>query len=649
MGVLARRWLRHGTAALIILAVAAMAMIAGQRIRQIKRPVAEVDADQMRGPSDDPVEGVYRGQRYVETIAGQLVFVLNSVRTLGKTSGWHEIEGVRLQLYNEGTEGPLLTCEAARFNIETRDAALRGPVTVEFPGGAILNTESARFRAQSRELTAESKVLFTDGESIGQAGRAVYSLVDDRLDLIDDAIMRSGDGVSLRAPRIVYMRDKRLIEFPEGCLIERNGSEVSSATALIELTDDEGSPRRVVFSDGVVAHASSGQNGGHIEGRAERVVAERDPNGNWQLEATTSGSWITVLMRGSTGFFERNLETMLLRGVIAPEGVLNLRAERGVCLSEIPVEGDPRRAEAQTVRVWFSDGDPSDMELSDQVVIQGEGIEAKGHRARVSTGTGMTMLHGNPFGPERAILISDRGRISCDHAQMFDRDGRTEARGNVQGRFEEVVLLGTESDTERAPLHFAAEVLEVSESGATLRLRENARLWQGHRLVLADDVVYHQVDEVLDASGHVRTTLPALQIDPLARPGDDVVVVARSLHFDRSQQQATYTGNVRYSDPGHMLSANELSVFFDSENTITTVEAVGKVELVDLATGRRMTGQKARREIATQTVHVTGTPVQLTDQSGTVISSSSLTWDQASGSVTVAGGTETIYYPEDTP
>jgi lipopolysaccharide export system protein LptA len=161
--------------------------------------------------------------------------------------------------------------------------------------------------------------------------------------------------------------------------------------------------------------------------------------------------------------------------------------------------------------------------------------------------------------------------------------------------------------------------------------------------------VYHQVDEVLDASGHVRTTLPALQIDPAARPGDDVVVVARSLHFDRSQQQATYTGNVRYSDPGHMLSANELSVFFDSENTITTVEAVGKVELVDLATGRRMTGQKARREIATQTVHVTGTPVQLTDQSGTVISSSSLTWDQASGSVTVAGGTETIYYPEDTP
>jgi lipopolysaccharide export system protein LptA len=106
---------------------------------------------------------------------------------------------------------------------------------------------------------------------------------------------------------------------------------------------------------------------------------------------------------------------------------------------------------------------------------------------------------------------------------------------------------------------------------------------------------------------------------------------------------------VRYSDPKHTLSAAELIVFFDDHDKVTAVEAEGSVELVELETGRRMTGQKARREVATQTMTVVGSPVRLSDPTGNVVSGSSLTWNQADGTVTVAGGTETIYYPEERP
>jgi len=41
--------------------------------------------------------------------------------------------------------------------------------------------------------------------------------------------------------------------------------------------------------------------------------------------------------------------------------------------------------------------------------------------------------------------------------------------------------------------------------------------------------------------------------------------------------------------------------------------------------------------------------VRLVDANGSAVSSSSLTWNQADGSVIVAGGTETIYYPEEEP
>jgi lipopolysaccharide export system protein LptA len=126
-------------------------------------------------------------------------------------------------------------------------------------------------------------------------------------------------------------------------------------------------------------------------------------------------------------------------------------------------------------------------------------------------------------------------------------------------------------------------------------------------------------------------------------------VVARSLDYSESSGAAIYRVNVRYSDPKHTLSAAELTVFFDANNDVTAVEAVGTVELVELETGRRMTGQRARREVNLQTVTLTGSPVRLSDNAGNVVSGESLTWNQADGTVAVAGDTETIYYPEEMP
>jgi lipopolysaccharide export system protein LptA len=258
------------------------------------------------------------------------------------------------------------------------------------------------------------------------------------------------------------------------------------------------------------------------------------------------------------------------------------------------------------------------------------------------------MLHGDPTGPERVLLLSDRGRVSCEQAQIFNEDGRAEARGNVQGSITDVSIMGNDDGTSD-PVHFASEILEVSGEGEVYHLRENTRLWQGHRLLLADDVVYRSDVTDIRAAGHVRTTLPASQLELEGSPEEDVVVVARSLDYEKAAGKAIYRGNVRYSDPKHTLSAAELIVFFDDNNDVTAVEAVGAVELVELETGRRMTGQRARREVALQTVAISGSPVRLTDEAGNVVSGSSLTWNQADGTVSVAGGTETIYYPEETP
>ena len=648
MSVLSRTWIRRLSTSALVLLLVALAVTVSQRFRKFRTPLTEVDSGEVVSGGGDRAIGVYTGFEYVERVAGKLIFELMSKRTLGLSSGWHEIEGVKLQFYRDGAPGPVLISDGASFNIQTRDARLEGGVRIEMPSGAVLTTDAGRFEASSRRFTANSDVYFYSGASFGRARNAAYDLERDEVILSEGVVLTADDGTTLTAPSAVYQRSKQTILFRDGGKVQLGDSEVKAPSMAVVLEDDDGPPNRIELAGGVEARIAGLSEGGSVKAWMERAVAERDARGRWQIDATTSGPWVTVRFTGGEGYFERTLRTWILRAVIADNGILNLRAERGVCIHEIPAEGPPRMGEAQEARVWFSEGQATDIELLQDVVIRAGDLEGRGYRARLSPQAGLTMLHGDPTGPERVLLLSDRGRVSCDQAQIFTEDGRAEARGNVQGSIADVSIMGN-GDGTSDPAHFASEILEVSGEGVVYHLRENTRFWQGHRLLLADDVVYRNDITTVRAAGHVRTTLPASQLELEGSPEEDVVVVARSLDYERVAGTAIYRGNVRYSDPNHTLSAAELTVFFDDDNEVTAVEAIGAVELVELETGRRMTGQRARRDVALQTVTISGSPVRLTDEAGNVVSGSSLTWNQADGTVSVAGGTETIYYPEELP
>ncbi len=646
------RWsrvLRRLTLAAMIIMVLAMAVVVGQRFRKFRTPLAKVDSGDVVSGGGDRAVGVYTGFEYVERVAGKLIFELVSRRTLGLSSGWHEIEGVRLQFYRDERPGPILTCDGASFNIQTRDARLEGGVRIELPSGAVLTTDAGRFEASSRRFTANSDVYFYSGATFGRARNAAFDLERDEVILSDGVVLTADDGTTLTAPTAVYQRSKRKIVFADGGAVQQRDAEIRAPEMSVTLEEDDGPPQSIELGGGVKARIGGLSGGGSVVASMERAVARKDPSDRWQVLATTSGPWVTVRFNGGEGYFQRTLQTWVLRAVVGDEGILNLRALQGVCIHEVPTEGPPRFGEAREARVWFSDGQATDVELLRQVILRAGDLEGRGYRARLSPQAGLTLLHGDPTGPERVLLLSERGRVSCDQAQVFNHDGRAEARGNVQGYLAGVSIMGDTGGGAADQTHFASEILDVGEEGKTYHLRENARLWQGHHLLLADDVVYRHDISSVRAAGHVRMTLPASQLELEGNPEEDVVVVARSLDYDQDTGTAIFRGNVRYSDPNHTLSAAELSVFFDADNKVTAVEATGSVELVELETGRRMTGQEARREVATQLVTISGSPVRLSDPVGNVVSGSSLTWNQADGTVSVAGGTETIYYPEETP
>lgn len=659
-----RRWIRYASGAALLLAVLGLVAMAVHRGRTLAGRVTTLAGERVLLEDErDPVSR-YSGFEFVERVAGKLIFALDSARTIGFESGWHELEGFRLQLYeDDGSRGPVITCQRASFNVDTKDARLEGGIQVGFADGGILTTASGWFDASGRRFETDAAMTYTDGVRIGEAASAVYLVEPDRLDLERSTLVDAVRGVTLRAPEILYRRGDGVVLLPAGARIVTDLFDVAGGRGRVELDPDGGAPVRLGLWEGVEIRGRT-PTAPVSRATADRIVAERDAAGGWQVVSHGDhGRWIEVELGPGPRHYFRRLRTFLLRSSLDQGGIRNLRAERTVCLDEVPLEGPPRHAESERGTVWFADGAATDMELEGDVGVRSEGALARAHRARVAAARRLVMLYGDPGGSERTVVVTDRGRISCDQVHMFDADQRLEARGDVQGELRDVAMIGSQSDPESEtprPLLFAAELLELVDGGDGYRLAGTARAWQGSRLLLADEIDYRRERESLQARGHVRTVVPSAELDGPgggaeeaarhedADEGGDVVVTARALDYDGVERVAVYRGSVRYSDDRHTLAATELTLRLGEDGGLQRIAAGGAVEIIDVETGRRMTGSSAVRDVAASVITVEGAPAQLTDDRGNVVSGASLTWDWADGSVAVAGDTETIFYPEET-
>jgi len=650
MSALGRSWVRHGTTLLIAAFLLTITVIGYQRTRRNPDGAGSVDTGSVGFDPTDIAVGLYKGFGYTETLNGQTIFILDSLRTLSLASGWQEIEGVRLQFFREGEPGPILTAERASFNVETKDARLDGGIHVEFPNGAFLNTEAGSFESKRQVFVSDAPVLYVDGPTFGQAQKASYSFDENWVKLEGSAAIRAEDGTMLVAPQIIYRRDERRLAFPDGVELTQGISRLKAPKAIAWLASGDGPPEKFELSGGVEMITPVESTGALVTMWAEKMVSIRDAGGQWQIKARTNGPWVEVRFTGGPDYYERTLRTVNLSAVVDSEGIISMRAAEGVCVDEIPMEGPRRSASSESARAWFNEGQLTDVELDGHVEIQAEDTIARGTRARLVQSSGLVMLQGDPSGRSRVSLDSSQGQMSCDQATLYDREGRIEARGQVHGELRNARLLKSGKQAEEnEPFRFAGEVLQVEDDGDRYSLRDNARIWQGQRLLLADDVVYRDIAQTVEARGHVRASFPADQMDTKASPDDEIVVDSRSLDYDALAGLAVFRGSVHYSDPKYSLSANRLSVNFDDEDELSDVEAEGAVEIRDLKMGRILTGQHAFREVATQIITVTGSPAQLTDPRGNVASGQSLTWNQADGTVSIDGGTELIYYPEEQP
>ena len=639
------------TAALLSALIVAVAVVAGLRVRQKRPSHVEMNAERVLGPGGDGALGVYNDFKIIERVQGKLIFALEALRTLGKSSGWHEIESVSVQLYNEDeSKGPLLTCQRASFNVDTKDANLSGSVQVEFPDGSFLSTEVGTLVGGGLRFETSTDVVFVGDGILGSAGAATYDMEQSLLVLSKGVIIWAEDGDSLVAPEVVYRRDLQRLRLPQGGTITFGGFTLRSPKGEVVLNEGEHQPTKILFEGGVDIQGHEAESGQDFQAWSETLEARRDPAGRWQITAQSNGPWVRFMTVGGEEVVFQELLAWEIRAVAGTSGLLNVRADGRVCLHTIPLEGPSRRGASDSVRVWFDQGAATDLEMLDNVVLAGDGIEATAHRARLNADSGSVMLHGNPTGAKRVVVQSERGRLTADQAVLFRESSKVEVRGRVQGEMYDAHLMGSGDAGGGASdqtVHIAAGSLTVTENANLFVLRDNARMWQGQQLLTADEIRYWSAIRKVESKGHVRTTLPATFVDLEASSDSDIVLSSRSMLYHDSDRTAVYVGDVVYTDPKHRLKAGRLEVMLGQENEVETVIATGAVSIEETATGQTLTGNHAIRDVKTGIVVLTGEPAKAVDAEGNMLSGRSLTWDQPGGRVSVSEETETIYHTEE--
>jgi lipopolysaccharide export system protein LptA len=616
--------------------------------REIERrpPTGQVEIEEGGAkPGEQPVR-VHKGFVYTDTVGAEPNFRVASDQTIEFASGWLELHDVVFTLYHAGGVAYGLTAKQARLNREKREAIATGDVRLSLGGGIAVSAASFALNGEKRLLESRGPATFA-GEGLGGlAGGIVCNLADNTIDLIGGVSLawhEAGEpapSLVLLTPRAVYSRSLARIDFPDGLTILRGPLRVKGGSAQVQLHEAEGAIQSVVVSDAV---EMSGQleDGSSVSGRAGRVQVDVLETNRLRLEAEPAADlgWVLLLVHG-TGTGWREVTTWRLEGEGTRQAWEWLDTQGLACLVDYPAEGDPRHLSADNAHVTFADGKPSTVTAVGDVRAEAEQQWAEGGQLALSLQSRTFTLKPAP-GQRVSIGTAE---VDCVCNELDSTAGNTiVARGNVTGVLRRAALWGA-ADT---PVRFAAESATVTQGGEHLELEGEARLWQGDRMVRADQVAFERSSEQLNAVGKVVTL--ARMLPQGSSPGELVQLRARSLQYQHQAGVAVYDGDVELSDSRSITTCQRLTATMDDKGQVLLATLDGGVTITERVTTRVIKGHNARVDTAKNVMDVWGTPVVVQEPDGSQIKADHLVWRAATGTLEVFGTdqspTETIYKP----
>jgi len=638
--------LRRGSIVLLLAWMSGLAAVFIQR--QLTKPGQEAAPPEPPTRNGERPVRIQKGVEFNQTYGPDLSFRIAASEGAEYESGWAELAGVQVTFYSEGQVSYGLTAEKGRFHVARKEARTVGETLLSLRGGIAVRAGGFVYRGSEVQLESEGPVALAGPGWGGVAERAWAQLRDDVLELtggVSIGLRREGKAGSfvLLTPRLRYERKRALVVLPDGLEILGEGMVARAAGARLQLAGEEGEPKRL---DLVPPVRVSGRlpDGGPVEGEAGETSLERLEDGRLRLAASAmpTPGWVRVRWLDEVSGWQE-LAAWRLVGEGTPQAWEWLEGQGQACGFQVGAAVDgTRRIEAERLRLVFDAGRPASAVAAGKVQVEAGSRWARGGNLEVALATrAFTLL---PQAPQR-VTVGEAGLEAwCDRLEGRP-DGTVVATGKVGG----ILRRGPNNGADETPTRFAAGAAELPPGGGQVTLTGDARVWQEDRLVRADRLHYEPSRDEVTGEGAVLTRAP---LSPREGAGaGELVVRARRLQYRRSAGQMLYEGEVEVEDPRGRARCGRLVVALDQEGKARTVELEGGVGVTETSTGRALSGQRGRVDVAADLLEMWGAPVVVREANGNQIKGDRLVWRRQTGTVVVTGGeespSETLYHPAD--
>lgn len=585
-------------------------------------------------PSEQPVR-VQRGFVFTYALGVSPSIRLAARESVEFASGWVELTDVDVTFFQRGEVAYGLSSSKVRFHPRSGEALVEGDPLLSLGHGVAARGQAFTLEGGEQKLRSRGPVSFAGVGWGGLAGSLLGLLSEDAVVLGDGVSVvaeENGEPVTLLAPAARYRRKQGIVEFPSGLAVFRGGLHFRAPTGSLLLQAEGGTPEKLQLSGPVKVEGRS-DGGEAVEGQWGDCQAQRQADGTWafsaEAEATSGWAWLRLAVPGGE---TRELHTWRFEGATGPTGLARFEGQGLVCaLSSGPREV-PSRLSAEKLTVLFGEVQAQEVRALGNVVLEEAAGRAWGDElvAKLPDGPGELSATAG-----RDVRFASEGLVGACQRIAFDEQRNFTASGGVQG----VV-----SEGNREKLRFAAaEARGFLTDANRVTLVGDARIWQEQQLLRADQILLDRQSETVHARGRVLS-----QSTGEGKPS--FAIEARELTYVRPKGEALFTGAVRLHDPRGTMGSDSLLAYLSEKGEILRGEFRGNVAISEKGSGRRLFGDAAWYEGATESLMVTGQPAVAEEAPGNRVQASRIVWNRKSGSMDVGGDvdtpTQTLYHPE---
>ncbi len=605
----------------------------------------------------DKPQAESKGFEDTQTIGGRVVSHIQATRVVAYKSSWNTLENVRLTLYRQNGLTYDLTCPQAQFNSETKEADAQGGVRVVSSDGVDIQT--AQIHYDGNRLTNNIPVQFKIDRWQGNAGAIDLDVPTENLELKKNLsatmtpAVATEPSMTIDAADGVFKRTENTVTFTDTVVMTRGADRINGDVMAGRFTPDRKTLTGMEGHGHVQMIMSSATTPGEdLGGRkvvdCDRFFSELGPDG--QIAAINAVGEPGLAHAVLDGPPRRDIVARTFRIGLQNRAVHELKAEWNVVMKEF----------AETVRTSTADHvtvnfDPATHKATTAFVegnfhYHDPKTDAFAVRANYDIASDLVVLTAIPgFDPS---VTSDGNTVKAKQIEFSPKAQTAKASGSVIAQLvSKSGGVGADSTNvfpgnSKEPVYVNADTLVMRQANKTAVFTGNVRAWQITNTLFAQEMQVQGPGDLITARGAVRTIL--YNSSDQQQRKTPVLSKSDMLVAKKTDRRIELTGNVQIDDDTRTLTSQTATFLFDANHKIERIDAQTKVVMVEKATNRKLTGDKATYFLPKRMVYIDGTPTAPATATGPQgsIAGEHIVYDLARNNVQIAspGGKTEINY-----